>query len=98
MQHNNHQEPLCAESRASRNLRRTELTWNSDTIELPYELRATLRLGKLGMLPADALSRQSAKGITHLTSHTKSDSGSHPAMHVRLHARCFRCCIKHSEV
>lgn len=86
-----------AASRASRMPRRTELTWDSDTVEFPHEMRAALGVGKLGVLPADSLEGDATKRFAHVTGNAKSGGRSHSAMGFGLNAGGFWRRVEHGE-
>lgn len=76
--------------------RRTELTWDSDTVEFPHELRPTLGVGKLGVLTADPRKCHATKGFAHVTGNAKSSGGSHSTMSLSLNSGSLRRRVEHA--
>ena len=81
--------------RASRMRRRTELIWDSDTVEFPNEMRAAQGIGKLGVLSVDPRESYATKRFAYITGDPKSSGWSHPAMSFGLNAGSFWRCVEH---
>lgn len=76
---------------------RTELTWDSDTVEFPHEVRSALSFGKLGVLSADSLEGYAAKRFAHVTGKAKPSGRSHSAMGLCLSAGGFFRRVEHAR-
>jgi hypothetical protein len=76
--------------------RRTKLTWDSDTVKFPHEMRAALGVGKAGVLPTDSLKGYATKRFAHVTGNAKSSGGSHSAMSLSLNSGSFGRRVEHA--
>jgi hypothetical protein len=59
-------------------------------------MRATLGVGKLGVLMADPRKSHATKGLAHVTGNAKSSGGPHSAMSLSLNSCSFGRRVEHA--